>query len=70
MGKSLRKKLDEEIDQIPEAQLSAVYEIIHRFRLSQQKVGPQDVMPFAGAWNDMPEETFEMIANRHARRSR
>lgn len=58
---TLRSKVIEEINRVPEEKLGEVYEFIHFFRLGVEtmKKTPEDIMQFAGCWQDMPEEEFE-----------
>ncbi len=59
----LRKKLREEILNIPDSRLQEVFDFIHFFRLGLEQDTPSvapDVMRFAGAWEDMQDfDTFE-----------
>ena len=57
----LRRKVLEEINQMPEEKLGEVYEFIHFFRLGVEtlKNSPEEIMQFAGCWQDMPDEEFE-----------
>jgi hypothetical protein len=52
----LRARLEEEIRELPDSRLQEVYELIHVFRLGLQREQVQDandVMRFAGAWDDL-----------------
>ena len=59
-----RRKLIEEIKQIPENQLEEIYHLVHSYRIEQgePKLDPEPptnkFMEFAGAWEDMPDEEF------------
>ena len=57
---SVREKLMQEIELLPDKKLQEIYEFIHYFRLGFQKSesGQSNIMKFAGCWNDMPEEEF------------
>lgn len=56
----IRDKVMEEIKFIPEHKLSEVYDFIHYFRvgLQKSKVNIDQIMQFAGCWNDMSEGVF------------
>lgn len=58
---ALRGKVIEEIGQIPEVRLPEVYTLLHFFRLGVETThhAPQDIMQFAGRWQDMPDEDFQ-----------
>ena len=58
---ALRGKVIEEVGQIPEGKLSEVYTLLHFFRLGIETAHrpPQDIMQFAGCWQDMPDEEFQ-----------
>lgn len=57
-----RKRIIEEIEQIPENKLDEVYRLVHNYRVEQEereleaKPSTKSVMRYAGAWEDMPEE--------------
>lgn len=55
-----RTKVIREIELIPEDRLSDVYTLLHYFRLGLQSAQKQarSAMQFAGAWEDMPDESF------------
>lgn len=57
----LRGKVIEEIGQIPERKLPEVYTLLHFFRLGIETINrqPQDIMRFAGCWQDMPDHEFQ-----------
>jgi hypothetical protein len=56
----LRTKVLEEIQRVPENQLSELYDLVHSFRLSAtfNRTLPQELMQFAGCWSDMSDETY------------
>ncbi len=51
----------EEIRLVPKNRLRDVYNFIHFFRLGLEKVQDEseDIMRFAGCWQDMTDEEFE-----------
>jgi hypothetical protein len=54
----LRSRLQDEIHDLPDSRLQAVYDLVHFFRLAleREQAGSQpDVMRFAGAWQDMAD---------------
>jgi predicted ATP-dependent Lon-type protease len=56
----VRTKILEEVQLIPENKIEELYDFIHHFRLGLQisEGKPQQIMKFAGCWEDMPEEAF------------
>ena len=56
----LRTKVLEEIQRVPEDQLSELYNLVHSFRVSftSNHTSPQNLMQFAGCWSDMSDETY------------
>ena len=69
----LRGKVIQEIRQIPEEKLPEVYTLLHFFRLGVEtdKSEPQDIMKFAGCWQEMPDNEFESFLEEiQARRQR
>ncbi len=57
----LRKKVVEEINQIPNEKLAEILDLIHHFRLGLQSTDKNKttLMDFSGCWNDMPEEVYQ-----------
>jgi hypothetical protein len=58
---SLKEKVIEELDRMPEEKLVEVYDFIRYFRLgleASQQTQTQ-IMQFAGIWQDMPNEDFD-----------
>ena len=59
-----RKRILEEIEQIPENKLKEVYRLVHNYRIEQEETESdtepftKSVMQYAGAWKDMPDEEF------------
>lgn len=61
MGESIiQKQVLEEIKRIPENKLSELYNLLHDFRLGLQSPmnSSEQIIQFAGCWNDMPDEVF------------
>lgn len=61
MGESnIRNQLIEEIKRIPENRLPEIYDFLHFFRLGLQKSkgSVEQMMKFAGCWDDMPDKVF------------
>ncbi|MEA5619296.1 hypothetical protein VB711_15820 [Cronbergia sp. UHCC 0137] len=55
----LRTKVLEEIQHIPEDQLDDLYQLVHSFLLNTiSNHVPQNLMKFAGCWNDIPNEIY------------
>ncbi|NJK52436.1 MAG: hypothetical protein HC936_05665 [Leptolyngbyaceae cyanobacterium SU_3_3] len=56
----LRIKVLEEIQHVPEDQLSELYHLVHSFRISftSNHTSPQSLMQFSGCWSDMSDETY------------
>lgn len=57
----LRLKAIEEIRHIPEEKLREIYDVIHFFRVGVESVKPipdDNIMSYAGCWDDMPDEMF------------
>lgn len=58
---TLRLKAIEEIHHIPEEKLREIYDVIHFFRVGVESVKPvlhDNIMSYAGCWDDMSDETF------------
>lgn len=55
-----KNKIIEEISLIPNDKLIELYDLIHTFRmgLNQSKTNINEIMQFAGCWDDMSEEDF------------
>ncbi|MCP4399967.1 MAG: DUF2281 domain-containing protein [bacterium] len=64
---ALRVKVIEEIQQMPEDKLGELYDVLHFFRIGLQQSPASshenDVMAFAGCWEDMAEEEFDAFLN-------
>lgn len=63
---TLKTKVLEEIDLVPEDKLPQVYDFIHYFRLGLETSGSDAnrIMQFAGCWQDMPDDMFtEFLAS-------
>lgn len=59
-----RKRIIEEIEQIPENKLEEVYHLVRNYRIEQGKTELEakpiikPVMKYAGIWEGMPDEEF------------
>jgi hypothetical protein len=70
---TLRDKLIEEIEQIPETRLGDVFDLVRAFRMGLDEQGDnvEQIMSVAGSWVEMPEEEYrsfceELENRRHA----
>ncbi len=54
-------RLTEEISLIPQERLPELYNFVHFYRLGLGIIpnSADDIMKFAGCWNDMPDEEFD-----------
>jgi hypothetical protein len=57
---NIRAKVLTEINLIPEEKLEELYNFIHYFRvgIEASKGTPEQIMQFAGCWDDMSDEMF------------
>lgn len=57
---TLKSKVLEEINLVPEDRLRQVYDFVHYFRLGLEtsRSNGKQIMDFAGCWRDMPDEMF------------
>ena len=55
-----KNKIIEEISLIPDDKLTELYNLIHNFRIDLKQSGNNmnEIMEFAGCWENMSEETF------------
>jgi hypothetical protein len=62
----------EEIRLVPKNRLRDVYNFIHFFRLGLEKVQDEsdDIMQFAGCWQDMTDDEFEDFSQKITDRRR
>jgi hypothetical protein len=69
---TMRDRVLEEIQHIPEDKLTELYHVIHHFRLGLQVSAGRvkQIMQFAGSWGDMPEEMFAQVTEEIAQRRR
>ncbi len=67
---TLRTRILEEIHLIPESKLADLYDLIHYFRLGLEtsKSNTEQIIQFAGCWQDMPDETFAKFSRELAER--
>lgn len=66
----LQLKIIEEIKLLPDEKLQELYDVIHFFRVGVETVkhNPDDIMQFAGCWEDMSDEEFETFSADIAKR--
>ncbi len=59
----IREKILSEIELVPEAKLSELYDFIHYFRLGIEKSenATQQIMRFAGCWENMSDEVYNQL---------
>ena len=69
---TLRAKMLEEVNSIPEDKLLELYDVIRYFGLGLEasQGGVQQIMQFAGCWKDMPEELFAEFSEEIVKRRR
>jgi hypothetical protein len=69
---TVREKIIEEIKLIPEDKLSELYRLVHHLRLQSEPLSDrsEEIMTFAGCWQDIPEEEFEQFYSEIAERRR
>jgi len=62
----------EEIRLVPKDRLREIYNFIHFFRLGLEKSqdSTEDIMQFAGCWQDMKDEDFEQFSQEMTERRR
>ena len=62
----------EEIRLVPKDRLREIYNFIHFFRLGLEKSqdSTEDIMQFAGCWQDMKDEDFEQFSQEMTDRRR
>ena len=60
---TVRDKIIEEVKLLPERKLAELYRIVHHLRLQSESPSEEieQIMTFAGSWQDMPEEEFEQF---------
>ena len=58
---AIRRKVVEEVNQIPDEKLPQIFEIIHRFRIGLQTSvkRPHKISNYAGCWKDMSDEMYD-----------
>jgi len=58
---TIREKVLNEIDKIPEDKLTNILDLIHHFRIGLQhsREGDIKVEDFSGCWEDMPDSVYE-----------
>lgn len=73
MNNSVKNKVLEEIELIPEERLAELYSFIYYFRLGLEKAQTgkkEDILKFAGCWRDMPEEQLAEFTDELTQRRR
>ena len=67
---TIREKVVEEVNQIPEERLPQVLDLIHHFRISLQfsRKKTDKITTYAGCWKDMPEDIFQDFINEISQR--
>jgi hypothetical protein len=67
---TIRKKVVEEVNQIPEEKLPQILDLIHHFRIGLQLAKKKDhrITSYAGCWKDMPEEVYREFVNEISQR--
>lgn len=57
----IKVRLTDEINRIPQDRLVELYYLIHFYRLGLETVpnNTEEIIKFAGCWNDMPDQAFE-----------
>ena len=61
MMPSIKRRVLQEIDLIPEDKLADLYNFLHYFRLGLERARPprrEQILAYAGCWQDMPDEMF------------
>jgi hypothetical protein len=58
-------KVLEEVQQIPDAKLAQLYELIHGFRLNSETNNHNavNIMQFAGCWSDLSNEVYSEFSD-------
>lgn len=66
-----RQRLSEEISQIPDSQVEAVYDLVHGFRRSQMGAAERDeILSLGGSWAHLSDEEFSAFLSDLAERRR
>ncbi|KOR32205.1 hypothetical protein TI05_08760 [Achromatium sp. WMS3] len=68
---TLRTQVLNEIQNIPENRLEEIYNLVHFFRMgieAQHQNTAKTILQFAGAWQDMDDETFTELQEEIAKR--
>ena len=60
---TIREKVVEEVNQIPEEKLPYILDLIHHFRIGLQLSRKRSAQTFAGCWQDMPENQYDDFLN-------
>ena len=67
---TIREKVVEEVNQIPEEKLPQILDLIHHFRVGLQLSRKQadKITNYAGCWKDMPEDIYKEFINEISKR--
>lgn len=71
MTPMIKRRVLQEIELIPEDKLVDLYNFLHYFRLGLEKAYPpkrEQILAFAGCWQDMPDEIFAEFTTEIAER--
>lgn len=60
-----RAKVLQEVQQIPDAKLAQLYDLIHGFRLSSEtnNHNATPIMQFAGCWSNLSDEAYSEFSD-------
>jgi len=69
-GSEIQMRVIDEIRLIPQEKLPELYDFIHFYRLGLETAqdNTEEIMQFAGCWEDMPEEEFENFSEKISER--
>jgi len=67
---TIREKVVEEVNQIPEEKLAQILDLIHHFRIGLQlsRKKHSRITSYAGCWEDMPEDIYIELINEISQR--
>lgn len=68
----IQAKVIEEIRLVPKERLSELYDFIHFFRIGLETVvyEKDEIMRYAGCWQDMTDEEFQELSDEMIKRRR
>jgi hypothetical protein len=69
-GSEIQMRVIDEIRLIPQENLPELYDFIHFYRLGLETAqdNTEEIMQFAGCWEDMPDKEFENFSEEIAER--